>query len=97
MHFKTNHHNLLKKQPYQDQAVQPRQKQPFQDHPTQSVSISQDHVTTANVCDIVAIKKAFPMSVDQVGNMPGTYTIRQTLPFHQSSMQGTKYQLNTNR
>ena len=45
--------------------MQPTQKQPFQ-----------DHATTANVCDIIAIKNAFPKSFDRVGNMPGTYTIK---------------------
>ena len=35
----------------------------------------QDHFTAADVCDIVAMKKAFPKSFDHVGNMPGTYTI----------------------
>ena len=36
----------------------------------------QDHFTTDDVCDIIAMKKAFPKSFDCVGNMPGTYTIR---------------------
>ena len=35
---------------------------------------SQDHLTTFNIHDIVATKKAFPF--DHVGNMPATYTIR---------------------
>ena len=35
----------------------------------------QDHFTAADVCDIIAMKKAFPKSFDHVGNMPGTYTI----------------------
>ena len=35
----------------------------------------QDHFTTADVRDIIAMKKAFPKSFDHVGNMPGTYTI----------------------
>ena len=35
----------------------------------------QDHFTTADVHDIVAMMKAFPKSFDHVGNMPGTYTI----------------------
>ena len=45
--------------------MQPTQKQPFQ-----------DYATIANVPNKVAIKKAFPRSFDEVGNMPGTYTIR---------------------
>ena len=44
------------KQTFQHQSVQPTQKQPFQGHPAQSVPISQDHVITADFCDIVAIK-----------------------------------------
>ena len=47
-------------------------KQSFQDHSPQNVPILQDHFTTANVCDIIPIKKAFPKPFDQVGNMPGT-------------------------
>ena len=50
----------------------------FQDHSRQESSQKQplqDHFTTADVCDIVAMKKAFPKSFDHVGNMPGTYTI----------------------
>ena len=35
----------------------------------------QDHFTTADVHDIVAMKKVFPKSFDHVGNMPGTYTM----------------------
>ena len=35
----------------------------------------QDHFTAADVCDIVAMKKAFLKSFDCVGNMPGTYTL----------------------
>ena len=35
----------------------------------------QDHFTTADVCDIVAMKKVFPKSFDHVGNMPETYTV----------------------
>ena len=65
----------IKKQPFQDQ---PLQKQLFQDDlaPESSQKQSfQDHFTTADVCDIVAMKKALPKSFDCVGNMPGTYTI----------------------
>ena len=50
---------------FQDHSAQSSKKQPFQ-----------DHVTTPDVCNIVAIKAAFPKSFDRVGNMPGTYTIR---------------------
>ena len=35
----------------------------------------QDHFTAADVPDIIAMKKAFPKSLDYLGNMPGTYTI----------------------
>ena len=35
----------------------------------------QDLFTTADVCDIIAMEKAFPNSFDHVGNMPGTYTM----------------------
>ena len=35
----------------------------------------QDHFTTADVHDIVAMKKAFSKSFNHIGNMPGTYTI----------------------
>ena len=36
----------------------------------------QDHFTTDDVHDIMAMKKAFSKSYDHVGNIPGTYTIR---------------------
>ena len=49
----------------QDQSMQESsQKQLFQ-----------DHFTAADVCEIIAMKKAFPKSFDHVGNMPGSYTI----------------------
>ena len=50
----------------------------FQDHSRQDSSHKhsfQDHFTTADVHDIVAMKKAFPKSFDHVGNMQGSYTI----------------------
>ena len=48
---------------------------PFQDHKVQIITPSQDHLTTANVRDIIALKLAFPTSFDTTGNMPGEYTI----------------------
>ena len=75
----------IEKQPFQDQTPQ---NQSFQDHSEQNNSLQdqsmqessqkqlfQDHFTAADVCDIIAMKKAFPKSFDHVGNMPGTYTI----------------------
>ena len=80
---------LMQKQSFQDHpAPQSSQKQSFQDHSLQNHSFQdhsaqdssqkqslQDHFTTADVFDIVAMKKAFPNSFDHVENMPGTYTI----------------------
>ena len=48
---------------------------PFQDHKMQIIPSSQDHLTTADVRDIIALKHAFPASFDTTGNMPGEYTI----------------------
>ena len=48
---------------------------PFQDHKVQIILLSQDHLTTADVRDIIALKHAFPTSFDTTGNMPGEYTI----------------------
>ena len=75
----------IKKQPFQDQTPQ---KQSFQDHSEQNNALQdhsrqessqnqlfQDHLTTDDVCDIIAMKKAFPKSFDCVGNMPRTCTI----------------------
>ena len=45
-------------------GTQSSKKQPFQDHPT-----------TEDVKDIIAIKKAFPESSDHVGSLPGIYTM----------------------
>ena len=56
MLFKTIQPPPSKKQPFQDHSAPSSEKQPFP-----------DHATTANVCDIVAIKKAFPKSFDRVG------------------------------
>ena len=36
---------------------------------------SQDHLTAADVRDIIAIKHACPTSFDTTGNKPGEYTI----------------------
>ena len=74
------------KQSFQDHlAAESSQKQSFQDHSGQNNSLQdhsmqessqkqlfQDHFTAADVCDIIAMKKAFPKSFDHVGNMPGT-------------------------
>ena len=35
----------------------------------------QDHPTTEDVKDIIAIKKVFPESFDHVGSLPGIYTM----------------------
>ena len=51
-------------------------KAPFQDHKLPANPISQDHLTTADVRDIIALKTAFPNSFDTTGNMPGQYTMR---------------------
>ena len=62
-------------QPFQDHS---EQKNALQDHSRQESSqkqLFQDHFTTDDVCDIIAMKKAFPKSFDHVGNIPGTYTI----------------------
>ena len=80
----------IKKQPFQDHlAAESSKIQTFQDHSEQKNALQdhsrqassqkqlfQDHFTTDDVCDIIAMKKAFPKSFDGVGNMPGTYTIR---------------------
>ena len=56
----------------------------FQDHLPPKVSLQhqssknqpfQDHFTTDTVCNIIALKQAFPQSFDRVGSLPGTYTI----------------------
>ena len=49
---------------------------PFQDHKLPINLVSQDHLTTESVTDIIALKNAFPNSFDTTGNMPGQYTIR---------------------
>ena len=78
MHAFQDH--LLQKESLQDHSLhviqdQSSKKQSFQDHSQQSVPILQDHCTTANVHDIIAINNSFTKSFDWVGNMPGTYTI----------------------
>ena len=65
----------IKKQSFQDQSLQNHS---FQDHSMHNSSQKQslqDHFTTADVCDIVPMKKTFPNSFDHVGNIPGAYTI----------------------
>ena len=61
-HYRTIHHILPKNNHFR--TVKP-----------QTVPVSQDHFTIADVHDIITIKKAFPKSFDWVGNIPGTYTI----------------------
>ena len=66
--------------PFQDHLIAPLQdhKQPvapFQDHKVQIVAPIQDHLTTADVRDIIALKHAFPASFANTGNMQGESTI----------------------
>ena len=44
--------------------------------------VSQDHLTTECVKDIIALKNALPNSFDTTGNMPGQYTIRVDTSIH---------------
>ena len=44
-------------------------------HQSSKIQPFQDHFTTDNVCNIIALKQAFPQLFDQVCNLPGTYTI----------------------
>ena len=67
--IKSSHHKTMEKIPlksshYRTLAHNLLKKQPFQDHPT-----------TEDVKDIIAIKKAFPESFDRVGSLPGIYTM----------------------
>ena len=55
---------------------------PFQDHKSPINHVSQDHITTESVKDIIALKNAFPNSFDTTGNMPGQYTIRVDTSIH---------------
>ena len=41
-----------------------------------TIPISQGHLTTADVRDIIALRNAFPNGFDTTGNMPGQYTLR---------------------
>ena len=41
----------------------------------QIIPSSKDHLTTSDVRGIIALKQAFPTSVDTKGNMPEEYTI----------------------
>ena len=54
----------------------------FQDHKMPTNHVSQDHLTTESVKDIIASKNAFPNSFDTTGNMPGQYTIRVDTSIH---------------
>ena len=47
---------------------------PLQDHQPQNGTPSPDHPTTADVCDIIALK-SLPQIFDTIGNMPGAFTI----------------------
>ena len=55
---------------------------PLQDHNSPINHVSQDHITTDSVKDIVALKNAFPNSFDTTGNMPGQYTIKLDTSIH---------------
>ena len=55
---------------------------PFQDHKSPINHVSQDHLTTDSVTDIIALKNVFPNSFDTTGNMPGQYTIRVDTSIH---------------
>ena len=48
---------------------------PFQDCKVQIVHPSEDHLSAADVRDIIALKHTFPTSFDSTGNIPGEYTI----------------------
>ena len=77
------------KQSFQDHlAAESSKIQSFQEHSEQNNALQdhlrqessqkqlfQGHFNTNDVCNIIAMKKAFPKSFDHVGNMPGTYTI----------------------
>ena len=55
---------------------------PFQDHKLPVNHVSQDHLTTESVKDIIALKNAFPNSFDTIGNMPGQYTLKVDTSIH---------------
>ena len=55
---------------------------PFQDHKMPINHVSQDHITTESVRDIIALKSTFPNSFDTTGSMPGQYTIRVDLSIY---------------
>ena len=54
----------------------------FQDHKSPINHVSQDHLTTESVKDIIALKNAFPNGFDTTGDMPGQYTIRVDTSIH---------------
>ena len=75
----------LQKQSLQDHSLHSSQKQPFHDHSPQTIPVSQDHFTTADVHDIITIKKALPKSFDQLGNMPPRHLQNMHRPFNTAS------------
>ena len=84
------------KQPSQDHSstgiLQQDYFLPFQDHKSSTATIqdhkmpinhvSQDHLTTESIKDIITLKNAFPNSFDTTGNMPGQYTIKVDTSIH---------------
>ena len=52
----------------------------------------QDHLPTADVRDITALKHVFPASFDPTGNMPGDYMIHSDPPCPQFSMPTGRFQ-----
>ena len=65
--------------PFQDHKLSTA---PFKDHKMPTNNVSQDHLTTESVKDIIALKNAFPNSFDTTGNMPGQYTIKVDTSIH---------------
>ena len=54
----------------------PMAPKPILHHPEVQSPLATSPHTTAQVWDIMALKRAFPNSFDTIGNMPETYTIR---------------------
>ena len=75
-HFRTiRQQNLLKYSHFRTSVSNEMPYKTIQGKNLHKKQLFQDHFTTDDVCDIIAMKKAFPKSFDHVGNMPGTYTI----------------------
>ena len=55
---------------------------PFLDHKMPINHVSQDHLTTESVKDIIALKMHSPNSFDTTGSMPGQYTIKVDTSIH---------------